>query len=57
LIKKYLKHAEDKESTKNLILQRLRDYHDPLASGTEDEGEINNWNKFVVALLVVWIKE
>lgn len=55
LLGKYTKQVKNKEAITNLVLQRLRDYHDPLASGTEDDNEINNWNKFVMAMLTYWV--
>ena len=36
VITKYVKGQDDKIAITNIVLQRLRDYHDPLASGTED---------------------
>lgn len=54
LIHKYVKKQEQKAQITNLVLQRLRDYHDPLASGVEEQAKINEWNKFVIAMLGVW---
>ena len=53
LVKKYTEDKEEKETAKiaNLVIQRLRDYHDPLATGSEESEEVKPWNQFVMALL------
>jgi uncharacterized protein YaaN involved in tellurite resistance len=52
IIKKYASQEEKPAKTVNLIIARLRDYHDPLASGNDD---VTAWNLFVMALLDIWM--
>jgi hypothetical protein len=57
LLKKHSNAIEDESRLLNLILCRLRDYHDPMASLKEDETQIAPWNSFVLILLQAWLNE
>ena len=60
LFSEYCKEGQEKKSIVNVLLKRIRDYYSPEGQILEREERKQKWiafNKFVVALLGLWLEE